>query len=344
MDVDGETIRAEVIIVATGSRPVVPAEWDVPPERVWTTDDVFEQERLPDSMAVVGTGAIGLELGQGLARLGVDVHVFGRSTRLAGLSDGVVNEALAESLGEELPLHTGGSVRVREGERGVRVSTPHVAIDTEVVLAAAGRKPVLAELNPEALGVELDDRGMPAFDPESLRVGGSCVYLVGDVNGRAPLMHEAADEGRLAAYRALAPNPTCLARRTPMAIVFTEPGVARVGQPYAALPEDALVGTEDFRKPGRAILMDEAEGVLRVYADAEGVLIGAEMAVPHAEHLAHQVAWLIQERVDVEQALSLPYYHPVLEEGLRGALQDLRRQLPSRPPRPDLPLCGERMV
>ena len=340
LELDGERVSAEAIIVATGSEPLVPEPWLALGERLLTSDSVFELEELPRRIAVVGLGAIGSELGQALAMLGVEVHLFGLEDRIAGISDPEVNSAAMRGLQRHVNVHTGHSVEPEaDGEQvRIRFGDKHIAVDA--VLAAMGRKPQINGLNLEALGLELGRDGLPELDPQRLRAGTSPVYFAGDVNGITPLMHEAADEGRLAAYHALRPDAECLSRRTPLAIVFTEPEIARVGLPYDQLPSGALVGGSDFGKLGRAIIMDDLGGPLRVYADSEGRLLGGEMGVRGAEHLGHQLAWLVQQQINVTDALLLPYYHPVLEEGLRSALQDIRRQLPDQTRRPDLPLCG----
>ncbi|MCC5809637.1 MAG: dihydrolipoyl dehydrogenase [Ectothiorhodospiraceae bacterium] len=340
LDLDGEHLSADAIIVATGSQPIVPGSWEALGSRLLTSDSIFELKELPRRLAVVGLGAIGTELGQALAMLGVEVHAFGLNDQVAGLTDPDVNAAALKALGRHTHVRTGHAVEPELTDDGVLIRSGDEQITVDAVLAAMGRRPTVAGLNLEALGLELDQHGLPGLDPRRLRAGSTPVYFAGDVNGITPILHEAADEGRLAAYHALTPDAECLTRRVPLSIVFTEPEIARTGLPFNELPDDALIGSSDFGKLGRAIIMDNLGGPLRVYADSDGRLLGGEMAVAGAEHLGHQLAWLIQQEVNVTDALLLPYYHPVLEEGLRSALQDLRQKLPEARRRPDLPLCG----
>lgn len=341
LEVADRQIRADAIIVATGTRPVVPEPWQALGERLITSDTIFDLETLPARIAVVGLGAIGAELGQALAMLGVEVQAFARSDRLAGLEDEAINEAALAVIGQQLHLHTGHDIEVEATENGVRVQAGEQTFEVDALLAAVGRRPNIEQLNLEALGVPLQDNGLPGIDPQRLRADDTPVYFAGDVNGLRPLMHEASDEGRIAAWHALHPDADCLQRRTPLSIVFTEPQIARVGAGPDELPDDALIGEADFRQQGRAIILGEDHGLLRVYADPDGHLLGAQMAIAGAEHIAHELAWLIQQNIDVETALQLPYYHPVLEEGLRSAFQGLRKQMDAQHKRPDLPLCGE---
>jgi len=340
IEVDGGEYTADAIIAAIGTKPFVPDDWPNLGDQLRTSDDIFELPELPRRVGVIGAGAIGCELGQALAMLGCEVHLFGRDTRLAGIIDKTINEVAAQALGETIQLHLGEDAAPAARADGVEIRAGDDRIEVDLVIAAIGRRPVIRELGLDRLGVAINQRGMPATDPKSLRAGEAPVWFAGDINGIRPLMHEAADEGRLAAWHALHPESDCLDRRTPMAIVFTEPQVAWAGLRGDELPDDALTGECDFSRQGRSIIKGYEHGLMKVHADPDGGLIGAEMACAGAEHLAHELAWLIQHRVHVTDALQLPYYHPVLEEGLRTALHALRKRLPERRRRPDLPLCG----
>ncbi|EJI2329880.1 hypothetical protein [Vibrio cholerae] len=152
-------------------------------------------------------------------------------------------------------------------------------------------------------------------------------------------MHEAADEGYIAGVNALSDSLTCFKRRTPLAIVFSEPGIAAVGQRFNQLATSCLVGCVDFATQGRALTAQTNQGVLRVYADRGDYRIwGAEMCAPAAEHLAHLLALAIQRQLTVHDMLAMPFYHPVLEEGLRTALRDISVQSATR--QADLSHCN----
>ncbi len=338
LQVGAETVQAEAIVIATGTRPIIPEDWELPSKQVLTSDTLFEQPDLPHRIAVIGTGAIGLELGQALAMLGLDVRAFGRSTTLAGIRDPAVNDAARELIGVGMPLHLGSTPAPMAKDGRIEIAVDGKTLEFDAVLAALGRRANIEQLNLGTLGVPLDEHGMPPLDPQTLQVGDLPIYIAGDVAGLRPLMHEAADEGRLAAHYALNPKAASYDRRTALAMLFTEPGIASVGTRFDALPAGALIGELDFSGQGRALLMGKNHGLLRVYADADGYLIGGAMVLPRAEHLAHELAILVQRRLHVSEALTLPYYHPTLEEGLRSALQGVRRQLPERARTPDLPV------
>lgn len=154
-----------------------------------------------------------------------------------------------------------------------------------------------------------------------MQLGDLPLFIAGDANADLSLLHEAADEGYIAG------SITCFKRRTPLAIVFSEPGIAAVGQRFNQRVTSCLVGCVDFGTQGRALTAQTNQGVLRVYADSGDYrILGAEMCAPAAEHLSHLLALAIQRQLTVHDMLAMPFYHPVLEEGLRTALRDISVQ------------------
>ena len=330
VEVGDRRLRARRIVLATGSRPVVPGEWRSLGERVLTTEDLFEQEDLPARMAVVGLGAVGVEMAQALSRLGVEVHGFTTGDKLAGLGDGAVHEALAEALQEELAIHLGSPVELSALPGGVEVTNGDARAVVDRVLVAVGRTPNIEGLGLESLGVEFDERGLPQVDPGTLQIADLPVFLVGDANGYRAILHEAADEGHIAGVNACTDEPKCFRRRTPLNIVFSDPDVAVVGQGRAELDgQEVVTGAFDFAGQGRARTAERNRGTVRVYAAAQsGRLLGSELCAPAGEHLAHLLALAIDRELTVQDLLRLPFYHPVLEEGLRSALRRLASKLP----------------
>lgn len=322
-----EVVTADRVLIATGTRPVVPAAWRAFGDRILTTDDLFERADLPRRIAVVGLGVIGLELGQALARLGLEVQGFELRESLGPLTDPVVQAEAQRRIGAEFPLHLGRAVELREGPGGALiVDNGEAAIEVDAVLAAMGRRPNTDGLGLDTLGVPLDPRGLPDFDRNTLQIGDLPVYFTGDVNGELQVLHEASDEGFIAAFNALH-GPARFQRRVPLAIAFTDPQIAVVGQSWQALQGRSFAtGGFNFAQQARAMAMLRAAGQLHVYAEpGSGRLLGAEMCVPGAEHLGHLLALALQRGMTVAELLTLPFYHPVLEEGLRAALRVLAR-------------------
>ena len=322
----GERIRANSIIIATGSRPVVPSSWEPFRDRVITSDEFFELENLPQSIAVIGLGVIGLEIGQSLRRLGLEVTGIDQLQTIGGLSDPEVARTAIEVIGREMPLWLGHAAEVTEVDNGLlRVQAGDKVVDVEQVFASMGRSPNLHKLGLGDIGIELDDRGVPVFDPQTMRIGDTPIYIAGDVTGERPLLHEAGDEGRIAGHNAIAEEAVAFRRKTPLTITFCDPNIVVVGMPFAELdPASTAVGEIRMGPVGRAMIMAKNRGLIRVYAEqASGRLLGAEMACPKGENLGHLLAWSIQQGLSVGELLQMPYYHPVIEEALQAALYDL---------------------
>lgn len=163
-----------------------------------------------------------------------------------------------------------------------------------------------------------------------MRIGKTSVLLAGDANAIRPILHETSDEGHIAGINATHDAPVRLERRTPMTVTFCEPQVASVGKRASELdPDGCLIGEVDFGSQGRARIVQGNYGLLRLYAAKEsGRLLGAEMAVPAAEHFAQLLVLAIGRNLTVHDLLRMPFYHPTLEEGLRSALREIARELP----------------
>ncbi|WP_028103555.1 dihydrolipoyl dehydrogenase [Pseudoduganella violaceinigra] len=338
-------VAARAVVIATGSTPDIPSEWAAAGPRVISSDAVFEWTDLPRSVAVIGAGVIGLELGQALHRLGVRVAIIARGGSVAQLKDPHILAAATQALGEELDIRFRTEVAgiERHGE-GLELRTRNAAGEERVeqfdyVLAATGRTPRVSGLGLDRTGLALEKNGVPKFDRHTLQCGDSCIFIAGDASADIPLLPEAADQGKIAgANAATYPEVQPGLRRSPLAITFSEPQIATVGLGYQELMngrEPFAIGEVSFADQGRSRVMRQNKGMLRVYAAyGSGRFLGAEMAGPRAEHIGHLLAWAHQARMTVEQMLEMPFYHPVVEEGLRTALRDLAKALQKPPPPP----------
>ena len=336
---DDTIVRAKRIVIATGSSSSYPKSFESIGDRLVVNDDIFDWQTLPERVAVFGPGVIGLELGQALHRLGVEVVMFGIGGAIGPVTDPKVHDALAQSLQQEFYLDADAKVTGMEriGDEvqidflGPNEEARQIRVD--YVIAATGRRPNLGNLRLENTSLPVDEQGLPKFDTETLRIGQSHVFIAGDVNNDRPLLHEAADEGNIAGTNAgRFPFVAAMPRRSPLAVVFSDPQIGMAGSPFADLSiNDIVIGEASFEDQGRSRVMLQNRGLLRVYADRNsGRFLGAEMVGPRAEHLAHLLAWSHQAGLTVQQMLDMPYYHPVVEEGLRTALSDAQAQLKRR--------------
>ena len=344
LQVGTQQVHAGRIVLATGSRPIVPEAWrQALGDRLLVNDDVFAWTDLPRSLAVVGTGVVGLELAQALHRLGLRVRLYGRSARVGPLTDPALQALSAQVFAQELPL----TLQVAQFEPSragdqvlLRTTTRDGAVQQEsfdALLVATGRRPNVDALGLENTSLPLDGDGVPLHDPRTGQVGDSHVFIAGDAGDDRPLLHEAADDGRIAGDNAgRFPDVRVRPRRAPLSVVFSDPQIALAGHTHAALLQDGTAfetGAVSFDDQGRSRVMLKNRGALRVYGErGSGRFLGAEMIGPDAEHIGHLLAWSAQRGDSVQQMLDFPFYHPVVEEGLRTALRQLQRALRMGPP------------
>jgi dihydrolipoamide dehydrogenase len=329
IEVNGERFKAGSIVIATGTVPVVPEAWQSFKDDIITTDEFFELEDLPASIAVIGLGSIGLEIGQALSRLGVDVTGVDLLENVAKLSDPVVNALAVEVIGKEFPLWLGEPAQLERTDAGIRVSSGDKEVVVEKVLASLGRRPNFDQLGLENTSLQLDKKGVPLFNTETMQCGNTSIYIAGDVNMDRPLLHEAGHEGRVAGYNAARQSAVAFRRKTQLAITFCDPNIATVGAQLNELDESKIAIAEmQFGPVGRALIIGKNRGVLRLYVNkADGLVLGAAMACVKGEHLAHLLAWSIQQGMTVFDMLKMPFYHPVIEEALQGALYGVLSEL-----------------
>lgn len=338
---DHTEIHAERIVIATGSRPSWPAAWNELGDRLIINDDVFNWDDLPHSVAVFGPGVIGLELGQALHRLGVQVIMFGMGGLVGPLTDEAVRDYAAKTLNEEFYLDADAKVEqmFRDGDsviiRYLDKAGQQQETRVDYVLAATGRRANVDKLDIANTGVQLDNRGVPVADRFTLQTSVPHLFIAGDASNQLPLLHEAADQGRIAGDNAgRFPDIRAGLRRSSISVVFSDPQIAMVGSTLRELNQKYSscgcfeIGEVSFEDQGRSRVMLRNKGLLHVYGEhGTGRFLGAEMMGPNVEHIAHLLAWAHQQQMTVSQMLDMPFYHPVIEEGLRTALRDLNAKL-----------------
>jgi dihydrolipoamide dehydrogenase len=199
-------------------------------------------------------------------------------------------------------------------------------------------------LSLDLTGIALDRRGVPLYDSHTMQCGDSAIFIAGDADDELPLLPEAADQGKIAGGNAARyPEVHPGLRRTPLTVAFCEPQIATLGAGFhdlcATHAGRFAVGMVSFENQGRSRVMLQNHGLLRVYGEVgTGRFLGAEMIGPRAEHIGHLLSWACQAQMTVSAMLDMPFYHPVVEEGVRTALRDLHQQL-AREPAPVCPDC-----
>jgi dihydrolipoamide dehydrogenase len=336
---DDTTIKADRIVIATGSRPAYPQAWkEAVGGLLLTTDSIFELEDLPESVVAFGGGAIGLELAQALHQLGVRIRLFGRGGSVAALTDPRVRDYAANAMSEAFSFFPDGDVRKvgREGDNVVITFIDDGGNEQterfQYLFAATGRRPNITDLNLENTTLPLDERGIPVFNGATMQIGDSHVFIAGDADNIVPLLHEGADEGRIAGTNAARyPDIRAQPRRAHLSVVFCDPQITMVGMTLHEIETAGIshaTGELCFEDQGRSRVMLKNKGLLRVYGEqGTGRFLGAEMIGPAAEHIGHLLSWAAQAGLTVQQMIESPFYHPVVEEGVRTALRQLNHEL-----------------
>lgn len=338
---DHTVINAKRIVIATGSRPSYPGFFNNVGDRLIINDDVFDWDDLPESVAVFGPGVIGLELGQALHRLGVNVKLFGVGGSIGPLTDPVLKDYANKVFADEFYVDTQADVKELANVDNkaqltyVNKQGETVTEQFDYLLAATGRVPNVDNLGIENTSLELNERGVPVADEHTMQCGESHIFIAGDASNMIPLLHEATDQGTIAGTNAgRFPDVRVGLRRAPLAAVFSDPQIGMVGESYRSITSRFgecgcyEIGEVSFENQGRSRVMLKNKGHMRVYAEqGTGLFLGAEMIGPAAEHMAHLLAWAVQNKMTVPDMLDMPFYHPVIEEGLRTALRNVNAKL-----------------
>lgn len=347
IEVNDQLIDADKIIIATGSTPFIPEGWaDKLGDSILTSDTVFELTDLPKSLAVIGAGAIGLELAQAFTRLGVEVTLFNRLKRVAGLQDNDINHKAIDCLSNELTMHLGSEI-TDVGRQTAANKDVTAFIDYkdstgesqrwqgERVLVATGRRNNIKQLGVENLGVTLDEKNRPQdLSIKTGQIGELNVYIVGDANAHIPLLHVASDEGFSAGSMVCENKKDAYIRppATPFSIVFCSPQIVNVGMSLPKIQAESdlehVIGKVSFDNQGRSRIMGVNCGLLHIYGCKKtDKILGASMVGPDAEYIGHILATAITNDICIKALLDTPFYHPTILEGLRSALRDVQYKM-----------------
>lgn len=342
VDAGGRRLRTRRVLIATGSRPLVPRLPGLAEATPLTTDTVWNLDELPRRLVVVGGSATGCELAQAFARLGSTVTLVEAEPTLLSVEEPEARTLIAQRLGRE-------GVDVRLGMRVARVDAGEVHLEPDLpargamrvpfdrILLASGRTPDTDGLGGASVGLELE-AGAPVPVDERLRTGASGVYAAGDVTGQLPFTHVAAYHGRLAALNALFGLRRRVELRAVPWVTFTDPEVARVGLTEAAARERfggrAGVDLHSYAELDRAVVAGEDEGFAKLVSDPRGRLVGATVAAPAAGEVIAELAARVASRGRVTALAEVVHAYPTFAEGpVRAAEERALGRWTTRPAR-----------
>ena len=290
----GQTFQAPLVVINTGTTALIPPVEGLAGKPYLTNETFFEQRERPARLLVMGGGYIGLELGQGMARLGSDVHIVDHNPRVLAREEADASNSLQDSLKEDgVRLHLSVNVKRAAHDRGVFALTldSGEVLEGEALLVATGRRPNTGKLNAAAAGVALDDRGIVKVDRQ-FHTSAPGVYAIGDAAGQPAFTHVSWEDFRRLKGILAGENRTrddrVLAYTT-----FTEPQVARVGLTLDAAKKkglDAKDVTLPMSQITRAIEWGHKFGFYRLVVDrATDKILGATLVGYEAGELVHVI-------------------------------------------------------
>jgi dihydrolipoamide dehydrogenase len=331
VDTGTETVslRADKIIIATGSEPAFLPMFDFDHPAILTSTAALELENIPSSMLIVGAGAIGCEFASFFVELGTQITMVEMMPQMLPMESKRLAkqfQSVYRKRGVQVLLQT----RV---ESIVEYADDHVVaklsdgseVTAEKILVSVGRKPNSADLGLQAVGVETDSRGYIVVN-EYLETTAPNIYAVGDVNGGLLLAHVASYEAFVAVDNCLGARRMRDLRSTP-SCTYSRPEVASVGLNEEQAVESGyqpVTGTCRFGALGKALAMGEEVGYVQLVADRDtDLLLGASMMGPHVTDVIHEVALAVQNGLTVKQLSDTIHAHPTIAEAILEAAHDV---------------------
>lgn len=323
---DGQNtkVTADVIIIATGSTPVIPSFINYDGKQVVTSTEILSIKELPKSLVIVGGGVIGCELGQFFSRLGTKVSIVEMMPRILPNEDKEVVQVLSRKLKKEgLDIYTGiGIEKVEKNSEGaISYLSDGTILKSEMILVSIGRRPLTEGLWGEDLKIDTD-KGKIITD-EFMRTSISNIYAIGDIVMSPDLAHVASKEGIIAVKHALGLAKGGATYHAVPRCVYTDPQIGSVGMTEAECIENKLnykIGKFRFGALGKAIAIDKTDGFVKIIADENRKIIGASIVGEQATELIMVLTLGIELGLTIDQMDQAMYAHPSLGEAIMEAL------------------------
>ncbi|MEY3052032.1 MAG: hypothetical protein RLY31_1817 [Bacteroidota bacterium] len=324
-----QVLTAEKVIIATGSKPIVPNGFAYDKKRIITSTEALNLREVPRRMVIIGGGVIGLELGSVYARLGTEVEVVEYMDRIIPTMDGDCSKELMRALKDlGIKFHLGHQVNsVAADEKGVVATVTKkdgnsaFQIEADYCLLSIGRKPYTTGLGLENIGVRTDDRGRIQVD-EHLQTDVPGIYAIGDVIRGAMLAHKAEEEGVFVAEIISGQQPHIHYNLIP-GVVYTWPEVASVGQTEEQLKADGIPyksGKFPMKALGRARASTDTEGMVKILAHRDtDEILGVHIVGARAADLIAEAVTLMEFRASAEDCARMSHAHPTFAEAVKEA-------------------------
>lgn len=328
--VEGDIIHARRFVIATGSTPAIPPIPGLEEAGYDTNETIFQCPRLPQRLAVLGGGPVGVELAQAFARLGSRVTLIEMADRLLAMNDPAVSIELQRCLeGEGIEILTGVSVHSvhRDGDiRQLQLASGNT-IECERILVATGRRPAVHDLGLEQAGVTFTGRGIEV--DRRLRTSQRHIYAVGDVCGPLAFTHMAEYQAGIALANIVFRIPKKTDYRVVPRVVYSDPEVATVGLSSAEADTQGIryeVAEFPMADIDRAITEHHTSGFARILI-SKGRIIGASIIAPHAGELIHELALAMRVNAKVKEITELVHAYPTYAQVSRRAINSRHTHL-----------------
>lgn len=310
--------RADKIIIATGSQPIMPAGFGYDGKRVLNSSDLLAAPDLPASLLIVGGGVVGCEFAGIFGALGVSVTLVEMSDVLLPAADKEVSRHLTMAFKRRnVDVRTGSKVETVDVGDAVKVTLGGgEIIKADRMLVAIGRSPFTSGLNLEATGVAIGDNGEVKVNAK-LETNVPGIYAIGDVNNLSTLAHAASAQGNIVADRLFARGDEEFNPLQVPSAVFTVPELAMVGESEEQLKARGVkysVGKSAAVANGKAVCDGEDEGFVKILAGADGKILGVHIAAAHGAELIHEAAVVYRSGLSAGTLAETIHVHPTVGE------------------------------
>ncbi len=321
-------LTASHIILATGSRPAYIPAFDIDGKQVITSNEALDLAELPESLIIVGGGVIGCEFACIFSEMGVKITIIEALDRILNTEDRQISQRMRGVLRKRgITIHTNAKITQikKTAEQVTAVLESGEEISAQQAMVSIGRALNTQGLGLKKVGIKQGARGEILVN-ERMQTNIENIYAIGDVVGKLMLAHVAARQGMVAAGNIMGTHEVMDYRVVPGAI-FTHPELASVGLTADKAKENGYevnLGNFSFMALGKALAMGEAEGTIRLVADAASdKLLGAQIMGPHATDLIAEVALAINKGLTAKDVAQTIHAHPTLAEAVFEAAEDV---------------------
>ncbi|MBX2860673.1 MAG: FAD-dependent oxidoreductase [Vampirovibrio sp.] len=319
VEVNGEQLKARKFVIATGASVFIPKIDGLNEVDYWTHETIFDQVSQTKSLAIIGGGPIGVEMGQAFQRLGTQVHLIQRGGRILPKDEpeasGCIQDVL-QAEGVQLYLNQSPVQVKAEGENMVltlnTTSGETSTLTIERLLIATGKKPLQDPMRLDKAGVEfIPGKGIPV--DERCRTSASHIWSVGDVTSRFQFTHYAEHQAKVAITNGFLKWPMTMESRVVPWVTYTDPEVAHVGMVYEAAKQhhqNILRLRIDLDVVDRFIVEQETKGFAEILVKPDGEILGATLVCVGAGELIHEVVLAMQQKIKIQALADVIHAYP----------------------------------